>query len=156
MQEVSKIVKSDNASEKWLNTNNAVKKLDKSKATLYRLVSAGEIRSKEEKREGRKPERLFAEVDIEHVLASNVRVTPARHLALASAPRQLPARSLPAAGRPVLRIDEAAQEFGLPASYITELCRDGKIAAIRRGAWFLSRKSLERFIENDFGSIRAL
>jgi hypothetical protein len=150
MQEVSKIVKSDSASEKWLATDDAVEKLGKSKATLYRLVAAGEIRSKEEKRPGRKPERLFAEADIEHVLASNVRITPARQLAIASAPRQLPARSVPVTGRLVLRIDEAAQEFGLPASYITELCREAKIAAIRRGAWFLSRKSLERFIENGF------
>jgi hypothetical protein len=153
---MSKIVKSDNSSEKWLDTDNAVKKLAKSKATLYRLVAVGEIRSKEEKREGRKPERLFAEADIEHVLTSNVRVTPARQLAIAPTP-QLPApQTIQAIRRPILRIDEAAIEFGLPASYVSELCREGKIAAIRRGAWFLSRKSLERFIENDFGNIRAL
>jgi hypothetical protein len=143
-------------SENWMPAGAAAERLQKSKATLYRLVEVGEIQSKQEPRPGRKPERLFSRADIDRVLEQHVRIS--RRSAPIGTERALPPRPLltaPAhqptsAPRLVLRLDEAAAETGLPASYLAELVHSGQVAAIKRGAWYLSRRSLEQFIDNGF------
>ena len=40
--------------------------------------------------------------------------------------------------------DESVSYSGLPRPLITELCRQGHVYAVKRGRWYVSRKSLEQ------------
>jgi hypothetical protein len=150
----------------WLSLDDAVALAGKSKATFYRFVRAGNVKTIQVPRAGARPQTLFDRSDAERLATANEPAPQVTALAThhePRAPRRLllpapvadapPALAPPlasAAPRPVLRLLEAVAEFGLPASYVRELLQKKQVAAVRRGSWFISRASLEAFIANGF------
>jgi len=137
----------------WIPLAKAMRESKRSKATLYRMVAANEIRTLQKSRAGRKPETLFSSSDIAQ-LATGTTGTSGTLAPLPRPIRQLPPlRMLPAAPiapSPILTIEQAAEWSQLPRAYLRELATAGTVAAVKRGQWFLSRKSLLRFIQNGF------
>lgn len=144
----------------WLTLDHALRLFGRSKATLYRFVKTGQIATLQTPQPGRKPESLFRKADILQMketgserkqrMSKVSALVP--HQAASPAIRQ-PTTALIASPRPVLRLEEAAAEFGLPANYLLELVQQKAIPAVKRGAWYLSRRGLERFIENGFSQV---
>jgi hypothetical protein len=156
----------------WLSLDDAVALAGKSKATFYRFVRAGNVKTIQVPRAGARPQTLFDRSDAERLATANEPAPQVTALATHRAPRA-PRRLLLSAPpdespqiaphvaalaaerrRYILRLHEAVEEFGLPASYLRELIHKQQIATVRRGAWFISRASLEAFIANGFRLIR--
>jgi predicted DNA-binding transcriptional regulator AlpA len=150
----------------WLDLDAAVEISGKSKATFYRFVRAGSVRTLQVPRAGSRPQTLFARADAERLATSNEpapQVEPMhdreprapRRLLLAAPVADPPPIASAGAPRPILRLPEVVAEFGLPASYVRELLQKKHVAAVRRGTWFISRASLEAFIANGFRAVKA-
>ena len=157
----------------WLTRVEALEKLGKSRSTLERLVEVGEVSTKQQEVEGRRPMTLYKTADIERIAAAPPRPPAApqgsQQLALASdlgnALRALLERQAApqmAAPAPVvvrlteklwLTLDEAVEYSGLAKSDLRELCRlnYGSVAkppplVVRKsGGWKILRTSLEAF-----------
>jgi predicted DNA-binding transcriptional regulator AlpA len=146
-------------SREWLTLAETVQKLGKSQSTIERWVGNGALRSKQEPRQGRKPERLYSAADIER-LASQVQQANTRSIALAKPPSQLTiAPDAISALRDVmmewrkppklwLSLEEAAAYSGLSESHIIGCVDTGHIIGRKAGpygAWRIHRASLEEY-----------
>lgn len=143
----------------------AVKQSGRSIATLYRFIRTGKLRTVMMPVPGRKPETRVSLSDLERM--ANSKLLPAArapvhsHAALAVADERK--ASKPALAeilaaltatmhhpKSALTIPDAAAVTGLPVSAIKRLVRNGVVDAIKCGRWYVSRVSLEKWINAGF------
>lgn len=154
--------------KEWVPLKQAMALLGKSQKTIERLVNAEQLRSKLEPREGRKPERLYHAGDLDRIKQEAIPAPasePRRALLPARATTEIaissdtvtklddvmtrwlnrPAPPISIREKLWLTLDEAAELSGLPRSAVADFAAEGRITAMKRGAWFIHRASLEAF-----------
>lgn len=155
----------------WVPLSEAVQKLGRSAKTIERLVANGELASRLIPMEGRKPQRVFSADSIK-ALRERINKRAERAPLLTPQPRlpvvhrselALPENAIDELNDVVTRwlnrptppisisqklwltLDEAAELSGLPRSAVADFAAEGRITAMKRGAWFVNRASLEAF-----------
>lgn len=149
----------------WLTRPEALRALEKSQSTLERLVAAGDIQTKQQEVEGRKPMTLYQRGDVERIAAAPRRavaripnnVTP--ELVRALVERTAAPAAVPITEKLWLSLDEAVEYSGLARSDLAKLCQislreqaawraerlPGTLVVRKSGGWKILRRSLEEF-----------
>lgn len=154
----------------WIPMAEAMELLGKSQSTVERLARRGVIGSKEAKRIGRRPERLYYLGDVQKLkearsytpattalalplpesLAGALNALAAAFTAQATrsevpSPQPEPAK-VALTAKLWLRLPEARELSGLCVTHLKQLCRQGKLVWMYSGrSLVIQRKSLEEF-----------
>ena len=130
----------------WPTKPEACQQAGISERTLERATSRDEVRTTIRRIPGRKPLKLYHPEDIERIrqsfLPSEAVRIPTKKVATK---RRLEVADITILEKKIfLSLDEALIYSGLPRSVITQLCQQGRLYAVKRGSWYISRKSLEQ------------
>jgi len=130
----------------WPTKPEACQQAGISERTLERAASRDEVRTTTRRLPGRKPLKLYHPEDIERIrqsfLPSEAVRIPAKKAVTKRQRRDVVGTSVDK--KIFLSVDEAVSYSGLPRLLVTELCRQGQVYAVKRGRWYVSRKSLEQ------------
>ena len=150
----------------WVALEEATKMLGKSAKTVERLVACGELRSKLEARDGRKPQRLYHAGHLQRIKEQAIpapaaepkrALLPAKTTEIAIAPNFVTTlndvmtkwlnrpESIGVREKLWLSLEEAQQYSGLSRNMLLDLCREGRVVACKSGGWRIRRASLEEF-----------
>jgi hypothetical protein len=144
------------ANEDFVRVEVAASKTGFSVPTLYRLLHSKRVRSVAVPITGRKPETRVSLTDLQQLTAAKPTMAPAVAVKPAHRP---PVEALAAMAallrplpdpKPALTLKAAAAASGLPVAYLRCLIRTREVDAVKAGAWYISRASLERFINAGF------
>ena len=133
----------------WPTKPEACQQAGISERTLERVTSRNEVRTTTRRIPGRKPLKLYHPEDVERIRqsflpAEAVRI-PTKKAATKRQRREV--ADTPIEKKIFLSVDEAVSYSGLPRPLVRELCRQGQVYAVKRGRWYISRKSLEQLGE---------
>jgi hypothetical protein len=148
----------------WLTLAETVQTLNKSQSTVERLVGSGALKSKLVKRDGRKPERLYAAEDVKRLSNGDGTHANSRSVSLVKAPAETRLAIQPDAisalrdvmtewrnappPRPWITVEEAAELSGMTPTFIRDRAHVGEIASARcgpHGALRVNRQSVLEF-----------
>jgi hypothetical protein len=156
----------------WLKLEQVMERTEASARSIDRMVAAGNIRKAYRTVANRRPIPVFCPEDVEVVASTRMNPTsvsemvierpvpppeaddPGRGAALVRMPDAQPVMqalrgwldtkaSETKLATTYLTLEQAHTLTGLPKSYLLTLAQEGKVKAIRSGAWYFQRRALE-------------
>ena len=145
--------------EEWLTRDEAIKQLNRSQASIERLVRAGALRSQLVEVPGRKPMRVYAADSVQKLkrVSDDVPMLRSEPKAVALAvpetaltvARELVDRitspRVPLDKKLWLTLEEAVLYSGRTRALLLRECREGVLRSEKDGGWKIQRASLEAF-----------